>query len=151
MQRLLDLSHKEGGGLGLVWGRRRVGKTRLLLERVQQTGGVNTVADQSAPAVQRRYWKGNGPEWDVVAASLEEDALLLGGVRWCERPLTASGVRDAGQALLARGVPSERWAHSKRVVPTLFVPRVARDRGATPESARPSRSATWPRAPGPAA
>ncbi len=80
----------------------------------------------------RRYWKGNGPEWDVVAASLAEDALLLGEVKWCERPFTASEVRDAGQALLAKGVPSERWAHSKRVVPTLFVPRVAWDRGATP-------------------
>ncbi len=38
----------------MVWGRRRVGKTRLLLEWVQQTGGVYWMADESAAPVQRR-------------------------------------------------------------------------------------------------
>ncbi len=56
MQRLLALRQAEGGGLGLVWGRRRIGKTRLLVEWIRQAGGIYTVADQSAPAVQRRYF-----------------------------------------------------------------------------------------------
>lgn len=74
----------------------------------------------------RRYWKGNGPEWDTVALSVDGDSLLLGEVKWSERPLTASEVRDAGQVLLAKGVPPERWAQGKRVLYALFVPRVAR-------------------------
>lgn len=42
-------------GLGVLWGRRRVGKTRLLVEWCRRTGGLYTVADASAEPVQRRY------------------------------------------------------------------------------------------------
>ena len=37
-------------GLVVVWGRRRVGKTRLLLEWCSETGGLYSVGDLSAPA-----------------------------------------------------------------------------------------------------
>lgn len=43
------------GALLVVSGRRRVGKTRLLLEWVKQHGGLYFVADESTPALQRRY------------------------------------------------------------------------------------------------
>jgi hypothetical protein len=46
----------DGGGLAVVWGRRRIGKTRLLLEWSERAGGVYTVADQSAPDLQRAYF-----------------------------------------------------------------------------------------------
>jgi len=39
----------------VLWGRRRVGKTRLLLEWCRDHGGLYTVADLSAEAVQRRF------------------------------------------------------------------------------------------------
>lgn len=42
-------------GLAVVWGRRRVGKTRLLLEWCDHEGGVYAVADQSAPDTQRAW------------------------------------------------------------------------------------------------
>lgn len=45
----------EHGGFAVIWGRRRVGKTRLLVEWCRQTDGLYTVADQSAEPVQRRY------------------------------------------------------------------------------------------------
>jgi hypothetical protein len=38
-----------GGGLAVIWGRRRIGKTRLLLEWSDRARGVYTVADQLAP------------------------------------------------------------------------------------------------------
>ena len=44
-----------GGAFAVIWGRRRVGKSRLLIEWCRQHDGLYTVADQSAPAVQRRY------------------------------------------------------------------------------------------------
>lgn len=50
----LDRLAREGG-LAVVYGRRRVGKTRLLLEWVSAHHGVYFVADQSDPAIQRRY------------------------------------------------------------------------------------------------
>ena len=56
LARLMRASGSEQGGLLVVYGRRRVGKTRLLVEWSRRVGGLYTVADQSAPYVQRRYF-----------------------------------------------------------------------------------------------
>lgn len=76
----------------------------------------------------RRYWRGAGPEWDVVAASLDGTTLLLGKAKWSERPFTEAAIGEAAADLLAKGVPQERWAEGKRLRHVLFVPRVARMR-----------------------
>ena len=55
MGRLAALLRGPGGGLAVVFGRRRIGKTRLLVEWCRRHGGVYAVADQSAAGVQRRY------------------------------------------------------------------------------------------------
>lgn len=56
LTRLGRLATSRDGGLAVVYGRRRVGKTRLLLEWTARHGGVYTVADLSAADVQRRYF-----------------------------------------------------------------------------------------------
>lgn len=53
--RRLDNALRRPGGFAVIWGRRRVGKSRLLIEWSKRNEGLYTVADQSAPAVQRRY------------------------------------------------------------------------------------------------
>jgi uncharacterized protein len=75
-----------GGGLAVVWGRRRIGKTRLLLEWVERAGGVYTVADQSAPHLQRAYFARaisqalpgfadvTYPDWERLLSRLAADA-----------------------------------------------------------------------------
>lgn len=55
VERLDRLAGSPEGGLAVVYGRRRVGKTRLLLEWCAAHGGIYAVADQSAAPVQRRY------------------------------------------------------------------------------------------------
>lgn len=52
--RLDRLVNRREGGLGVLWGRRRVGKTRLLVEWVAHRNGVYFVADESTPGLQRR-------------------------------------------------------------------------------------------------
>lgn len=44
------------GGLAVVYGRRRMGKTRLLLEWTQRRNGIYFVADQSTADLQRHYF-----------------------------------------------------------------------------------------------
>ena len=53
--RRLDGTLRRAGAFGVLWGRRRVGKSRLLAEWCRRRQGLYTVADQSAPSVQRRY------------------------------------------------------------------------------------------------
>ena len=56
LDRLGRLMQRPEGGLAVIYGRRRIGKTRLLLEWVQRHGGIYSVADLSAPELQRRYF-----------------------------------------------------------------------------------------------
>jgi AAA+ ATPase superfamily predicted ATPase len=90
LSRLLALSKRREGGLAVVTGRRRVGKTRLLVEWVEQTGGVYFVADQSSPEVQRRYL--------VAALATKLDGLE--GVTFADWRTLFAGV--AARAIAAR-------------------------------------------------
>lgn len=51
--RLRALLRRGQGGFAVIYGRRRVGKTRLLLDWVHEDGGLYSVADQSSPVQQR--------------------------------------------------------------------------------------------------
>lgn len=55
LSRLNHLANRHKGGLAVVWGRRRAGKTRLLTEWADHHGGCYLVADRSAPDIQRQY------------------------------------------------------------------------------------------------
>lgn len=75
-----------GGGLGVVYGRRRVGKTRLLVEWLRSKRGAYAVADQSTPDIQRRYLaeavqaalpgfaEVTYPDWGVLLSRLAREA-----------------------------------------------------------------------------
>ena len=90
MERLSRLAMQRGAGLVALWGRRRVGKTRLLSEWCRSHGGLYTVADQSAESVQRRYFaeavseKLPGfndveyPDWISLLRRLSADARMRG-------------------------------------------------------------------------
>lgn len=90
LQRLDKLAALGRGGLAVIYGRRRVGKTRLLLEWVRQCDGLYTVSDLSAPDVQRRYFavtiatrlKGfsdvDYPDWAALLTRLAREAGQAG-------------------------------------------------------------------------
>lgn len=78
------------GGLAVVWGRRRLGKTRLLLEWCSRTGGLYTAADQTGAGTQRAYFARaiaerlpgfadvTYPDWERLLSRLAADAGARG-------------------------------------------------------------------------
>jgi hypothetical protein len=88
LTRLDRLARAAEGGLAVVFGRRRVGKTRLLLEWTHRHHGLYFVADQSSASLQRRYLAqavatklpGFGdveyPDWRALFARLASEAKL---------------------------------------------------------------------------
>lgn len=88
--RLDGLSKLDDGGLAVVWGRRRVGKTRLLLEWAQKHHGVYYTADESVPALQMKYFAMavaealhgfdavDYPDWSSLFTRLAKDAISEG-------------------------------------------------------------------------
>lgn len=86
MARLDRLQAAGEGGLAVVYGRRRIGKTRLLLDWSSRHGGLYTVADQSSAEIQRRYFaeavaerlpgfaEAEYPDWRALLGRLARDA-----------------------------------------------------------------------------
>ncbi len=88
--RRLDGALSRPGAFAVIWGRRRVGKSRLLIEWSRRHDGLYAVADQSAPPVQRRYLAGavaerfpgfadvEYPDWRSFLARLSAEAGRTG-------------------------------------------------------------------------
>lgn len=86
LNRLDGLMARRPGGLAVVYGRRRIGKTRLLTEWTRKHGGLYTVADLSSARVQMRYFAsaasahlpGFGevdyPDWQTLLNRLAREA-----------------------------------------------------------------------------
>jgi AAA+ ATPase superfamily predicted ATPase len=87
MARLNKLARQREGGVAVVWGRRRVGKTRLLLEWAQKHRGVYYTADESAATIQRKYFamaieealpgfsSVDYPDWKTLFSKLANEAI----------------------------------------------------------------------------
>ena len=86
--RLDRLAAAAASGFAAVWGRRRIGKTRLLLEWVQKHKGIYFTADESTSSVQRKYFSMaieevlpgfssvEYPDWNSLLMRLSRDAKL---------------------------------------------------------------------------
>jgi uncharacterized protein len=114
LSRLDELMGSREGRLAVVYGRRRVGKTRLLLEWTARHRGLYTVADRSAPEVQRRYFAASVaevlpgfadveyPDWAGLLARLARDARaagFTGPLVIDELPYLTSGASELASAL----------------------------------------------------
>ena len=88
--RRLNRGLAQAGSFSVIWGRRRVGKSRLLIEWCRHCDGLYTVAENTAPEVQRRYLASavaerfpgfadiEYPSWRALLARLSVEADQLG-------------------------------------------------------------------------
>jgi AAA+ ATPase superfamily predicted ATPase len=91
LARLNRLVRQPMAGVAVIWGRRRMGKTRLLLEWVNRHGGVYYMADESSAAIQRKYFAAaieqslpgfseiEYPDWTTLLSRLAKEA---GRTKW---------------------------------------------------------------------
>ncbi len=70
-----------------------------------------------------RYWHGNEPEWDIVTESLDGRQLLLGEVKWADKPVSEKALCQGVDDLRAKGIPSGMRGKGLQTVHVLFVPR----------------------------
>jgi AAA+ ATPase superfamily predicted ATPase len=75
----------------------------------------------------RRFWHGEGPEWDVVSQTLDERVVLLGEVKWSESPVDIPKLRSLAKALLKKGIPPVKGLRDKELCHVVFVPEVTQD------------------------
>ena len=81
-------------------------------------------ATRAGPA--QRHWKGNDPEFDVVAESSDGQRLLLGEVKWSDAPVTAADLQATYRRLVAKGVPGDVNVIGREIDYAIFVPATAR-------------------------
>jgi hypothetical protein len=71
----------------------------------------------------RRFWLGQGPEWDVVAAADTKNAILLGEAKWLAAEPTTTELSAIVHGLMAKGIPpavgTNAEVHHAVFVPTL--------------------------------
>jgi hypothetical protein len=70
-----------------------------------------------------RWWRGEAPEWDVVAESLDGSAVLLGECKWSAKPPDARTLARWRGELLAKAVPEVPGVVGRHVVHVQFVSR----------------------------
>ena len=162
MRRLEMVAQQNEAALVVVWGRRRVGKSRLLAEWATRHGGLYWVGDESGPAIQRRYLAAaleavlpgfaavDYPDWYSLLDRLSRDAraarwrgpLVLDELPYlvAQSPELPSVLqkwidreRRQGGLVLAVAGSSQRMMHSAVLDAT------------APRMAEPTRSSSWSR------
>lgn len=86
--RLNRLVSQNKASLAIVYGRRRVGKSRLLIEYCEKNNGIYWVADESSAVIQRQYFidrlseefpelsNVNYPSWSSIFKAISREAKL---------------------------------------------------------------------------
>ncbi|HNS19388.1 MAG TPA: ATP-binding protein [Sedimentisphaerales bacterium] len=72
-----------------------------------------------------RYWQGDGPEWDVVTESLDGEHLLVGEVKWTDRPASHEVMDKAIGDLKAKGIPGCFRGRDRHILYAVFIPKTS--------------------------
>lgn len=76
----------------------------------------------------KRFWKGNQPEWDIVSQSDDKKYLLLGEVKWRDKPATGKEIEKIIEELQSKGVPDIQMGEKTIIKYCIFIPELASER-----------------------
>jgi hypothetical protein len=103
----------------------------LCRSRIPRSRAASALARSGPWGPAARWWRGDMPEWDIVAESTDRKKLLLGGAKWSERSVTARTLASEIRELLDKPAPELPARFAKLdVVRALFVPELATGVGA---------------------
>jgi len=88
--------------------------------------GLSTISPGTDWSPAQRHWHGNDPEFDVVATSLDGGKLLVGEVKWSEKPATAGDLQTTYRNLISKGLPRGLTADGREIHYVVFVPESAK-------------------------
>lgn len=69
-----------------------------------------------------RYWHGQGPEWDILAESMNKKSLFIGKAKWIEKAPSENWILKVVDDLKSKGLPSIRHNLQAKIVYGLFIP-----------------------------
>lgn len=99
-----------------MWARLREGLFAAAWETlcrsvVSRLDGVPGVSAHAPWLPARRWWRGNAPEWDVVATAADRSIALLGEVKWSGEPFGDEELERLAQEVLSRLLPGKPEWH----------------------------------------
>ena len=111
-----------------LWGRHRQSLESQTWEDLcrRSVPGLSAAFAGRAWGPAQRHWRGNDPEFDVVAESLDGTRLLLGEAKWSATPATAGDLQTTYRRLVAKGVPGDVNVIGREIDYALFVPGTTR-------------------------
>lgn len=83
------------------------------------------VGDQAVWGAAGRFWRGNSPEWDIVARSLDDKSLLLGEAKWSRKPYSQNEIDKLFNKLKSKEIPPIVQADNNTLFYAVFIPEVA--------------------------
>jgi len=83
----------------------------------------------------RRFWHGNGPEWDIASLSLDHKILLIGEVKWTINTPSVEFVQNTISKLISKGTPTPLQSGTK-ILYAIFIPIKPKETLTLPENVR---------------
>lgn len=98
----------------------------LCIKRLPRIHASTSLAQRGPWRPASPWWKGELPEWDLVAESVDGKRLLLGECKWSARPASRGFLEKHARALRFKPAPSLPQQYARHeIIRALFVPAVA--------------------------
>lgn len=82
----------------------------------------------------KRFWQGSNFEWDLVSQSLDEKYLLLGEVKWSQKPVDKRYLEKVLHSLQQKGLPLLKLPKNIQLKHVVFIPDLPKEKFDCPKN-----------------